>query len=81
MPVICPNDIIIIIHFVMFCSIFLKITLFVFLGRTGPGVCFRLYGEDDYDAFQAYSTPEIQRVPLDSLLLQMVALGLKRPRE
>ncbi|XP_063963631.1 probable ATP-dependent RNA helicase DHX34 isoform X2 [Lytechinus pictus] len=50
-------------------------------GRTGPGVCFRLYAESDYDAFQAYSTPEIQRVPLDSLLLQMVALGLKNPRE
>ncbi|XP_041476446.1 probable ATP-dependent RNA helicase DHX34 isoform X3 [Lytechinus variegatus] len=50
-------------------------------GRTGPGVCFRLYAKSDYDAFQAYSTPEIQRVPLDSLLLQMVALGLKNPRE
>ena len=22
-------------------------------GRTGPGVCFRLYGESDYDALQA----------------------------
>ncbi|XP_071481519.1 probable ATP-dependent RNA helicase DHX34, partial [Diadema antillarum] len=50
-------------------------------GRTGPGVCFRLYAESDYDSFQAYSTPEIQRVPLDSLLLQMVALGLKDPRQ
>jgi len=25
---------------------------------------------------QAYSTPEIQRVPLDSLLLQMISIGI-----
>ena len=45
-------------------------------GRTGPGVCFRMYAESDYDSFNAYSTPEIQRVPLDSLVLQVTALGL-----
>lgn len=45
-------------------------------GRTGPGVCFRMYAESDYDAFNAYSAPEIQRVPLDSLVLQITALGL-----
>ena len=39
-------------------------------GRTGPGVCFRLYDESDYESFQSYPTPEIQRVPLDSLVLQ-----------
>ena len=44
-------------------------------GRTGPGVCFRLYSEEQYGAFDAYSTPEIQRVPLDSLVLQMIAMG------
>ncbi|XP_033630988.1 probable ATP-dependent RNA helicase DHX34 isoform X1 [Asterias rubens] len=50
-------------------------------GRTGPGVCFRLYDESDYDEFQEYSTPEIHRVPLDSLILQMMALGLNDPRK
>ncbi|PIO27504.1 hypothetical protein AB205_0039030, partial [Aquarana catesbeiana] len=30
-------------------------------GRTGPGVCYRLYAESDYDAFAAYPVPEIQR--------------------
>lgn len=45
-------------------------------GRTGPGVCYRLFSESDYDAFQEYSTPEIQRVPLDTLLLQMISMGL-----
>ena len=28
-----------------------------------------------------FSTPEIQRVPLDSSLLQMVAMGLPDPRK
>ncbi|XP_069063715.1 probable ATP-dependent RNA helicase DHX34 isoform X2 [Pleurodeles waltl] len=39
-------------------------------GRTGPGVCYRLYAESDYDAFVAYPVPEIQRVALDALVLQ-----------
>ncbi|XP_033109817.1 probable ATP-dependent RNA helicase DHX34 [Anneissia japonica] len=50
-------------------------------GRTGPGVCFRLYDESDYDEFQEYTTPEIHRVPLDSTLLQMIAMGLPNARE
>ncbi|XP_018025029.1 probable ATP-dependent RNA helicase DHX34 [Hyalella azteca] len=45
-------------------------------GRTGPGVCFRLYSEEQYRSFDAYSTPEIQRVPLDSIVLQMISMGL-----
>lgn len=50
-------------------------------GRTGPGVCFRLYSEQDYVTFQDYSTPEIRRVPLDALMLQMISMGLKDPRK
>ncbi|XP_001604407.2 probable ATP-dependent RNA helicase DHX34 isoform X1 [Nasonia vitripennis] len=50
-------------------------------GRTGPGVCYRLYSGDDYSAFEKYSTPELQRVPLDSSLLQMIAMGLPDPRK
>ena len=49
-------------------------------GRTGPGVCYRLYDESDYDALQEYSTPEIRRVPLDSLVLQMISMGLPDAR-
>lgn len=40
-------------------------------GRTGPGVCFRLYAESDYDAFVPYAVPEIRRVALDALVLQV----------
>jgi HrpA-like RNA helicase len=35
----------------------------------------------DYDAFQEYATPEIQRVPLDSLILQMISMGLPDARK
>ena len=50
-------------------------------GRTGPGVCFRMYAESDYDAFNEYSTPEIRRVPLDSLVLQVAALNMGNVRK
>ncbi|XP_017888997.1 probable ATP-dependent RNA helicase DHX34 [Ceratina calcarata] len=50
-------------------------------GRTGPGVCYRLYSEEEYTALEKYSTPELQRVPLDSLLLQMIAMGLPDARK
>uniref|UniRef100_A0A0A9XYB6 Putative ATP-dependent RNA helicase DHX34 n=2 Tax=Lygus hesperus TaxID=30085 RepID=A0A0A9XYB6_LYGHE len=50
-------------------------------GRTGPGVCYRLYTEADYNALADYTTPEIQRVPLDSLLLQMISMGLPDARK
>ena len=50
-------------------------------GRTGPGVCFRLFSEKDYTAMAPYSKPEIERVPLDSLVLQMVSMGLPDARK
>ncbi|XP_023382410.1 probable ATP-dependent RNA helicase DHX34 [Pteropus vampyrus] len=40
-------------------------------GRTGPGVCFRLYAESDYEAFAPYAVPEIRRVALDAMVLQV----------
>lgn len=49
-------------------------------GRTGPGVCYRLYTQKEYDDFDEYSPPEIHRVPLESLLLQMVSMGLPNAR-
>ncbi|XP_051900606.1 probable ATP-dependent RNA helicase DHX34 [Pristis pectinata] len=49
-------------------------------GRTGPGVCYRLYAESDYQAFAPYPVPEMQRVALDALVLQMKSMGLGDPR-
>ncbi|EDV20774.1 uncharacterized protein TRIADDRAFT_31352, partial [Trichoplax adhaerens] len=50
-------------------------------GRTGPGVCFRLYSDSEYEAFEQYSTPEIRRISLDSLILQMLLLEIKNPTD
>ncbi|MEM7272746.1 MAG: ATP-dependent RNA helicase HrpA [Actinomycetota bacterium] len=45
-------------------------------GRIGPGVCIRLYAEDDYDAREEFTEPEIKRTNLASVILQMASLGL-----
>jgi ATP-dependent helicase HrpA len=45
-------------------------------GRIGPGVCIRLYSEDDYLSRPEFTEPEIQRTNLASVILQMAALGL-----
>ncbi|MBI2701242.1 MAG: ATP-dependent RNA helicase HrpA [Mycobacterium sp.] len=45
-------------------------------GRVAPGVCIRLYSEEDFDARPRYTEPEILRTNLASVLLQMAALQL-----
>ncbi len=45
-------------------------------GRLGPGVCIRLYSEDDYTSRPEFTEPEIQRTGLASVILQMAALDL-----
>ena len=45
-------------------------------GRTAPGVCIRLYAQDDFDARPRYTDPEILRTNLAAVTLQMAALGL-----
>ena len=38
-------------------------------GRTGPGVCYRLYSESDYYEMIEYTTPEILRGNIDDSIL------------
>jgi len=45
-------------------------------GRLGPGVCIRLYGEDDFNARPEFTEPEIQRTNLAAVILQMTARDL-----
>jgi ATP-dependent helicase HrpA len=45
-------------------------------GRLGPGVCVRLYTEQDYLARPQYTDPEIVRANLASVILQMESLRL-----
>ncbi|KAK9901707.1 hypothetical protein WJX75_009557 [Coccomyxa subellipsoidea] len=44
-------------------------------GRTGPGQCFRMYTEAHFQAFPAFPAPEIQRVRLESVVLQIKMLA------
>lgn len=45
-------------------------------GRVAPGVCIRLYSEQDFDARPRYTDPEILRTNLAAVILQMASLQL-----
>ena len=45
-------------------------------GRIGPGICVRLYSQEDYEARPHFTTPEIRRTNLASVILQTLALKL-----
>ncbi len=45
-------------------------------GRLGPGVCIRLYSEEDFDLRPEFTDPEITRTNLASVILQMASIGL-----
>ena len=50
-------------------------------GRVGPGVCYRLYAEDDYAQRPRYTDPEILRTSLAGVILRMLALKLGDPAD
>ena len=45
-------------------------------GRVAPGVCFRLYDEDDFEQREEFTEPEILRTNLAEVILQMESLQL-----
>lgn len=48
-------------------------------GRVGPGVCIRLYSEEDYRNRPEYTQPEILRTNLAEVILRMTSLRLGDP--
>ena len=48
-------------------------------GRIGPGICVRLYSEEDYLSREAFTLPEIQRSNLAEVVLRMIYLNLGNP--
>jgi len=48
-------------------------------GRVGPGVCVRLYAEEDYVNRPEYTPPEILRTNLAEVILRMTSLKLGDP--
>jgi ATP-dependent RNA helicase HrpA len=45
-------------------------------GRVAPGVCIRLFSEEDFEARPRFTDPEILRTNLAAVILQMAALQL-----
>ena len=45
-------------------------------GRLGPGVCLRLYSEEDFSSRDAYTAPEVLRSSLAGVILTMLDLML-----
>ncbi len=45
-------------------------------GRIGPGICLRLYSEEDFAGREAFTDPEIKRSSLAGVILQMNLLRL-----
>ncbi|EYC14515.1 hypothetical protein Y032_0040g249 [Ancylostoma ceylanicum] len=45
-------------------------------GRTGPGICYRLYSEEQYNKMDDFTTSEINRVSLQEMALRMISLNL-----
>jgi ATP-dependent RNA helicase HrpA len=50
-------------------------------GRLGPGLCMRLYSEDDFEARAPFTEPEILRTNLAALLLRLAADDLGKAEE
>ncbi|HEY2590466.1 MAG TPA: ATP-dependent RNA helicase HrpA, partial [Steroidobacteraceae bacterium] len=48
-------------------------------GREASGVCIRLYSEEDFEAREAFTAPEILRTHLAGVILNMAASGLGDP--
>ncbi|KAF3060651.1 hypothetical protein CFAM422_011026 [Trichoderma lentiforme] len=47
-------------------------------GRTGPGHCYRLYSSAVYERdFQEFSDPELLRMPIEGIVLQLKAMNLQ----
>lgn len=45
-------------------------------GRTGPGICYRLYPKKDYETRPIYTTEEIYRTDLSEVVMRMSELGI-----
>ncbi|SKA18196.1 ATP-dependent helicase HrpB [Trichlorobacter thiogenes] len=48
-------------------------------GRTAPGVCYRLYSQQTYQAMTPFTPPELMTADLAPLLLELAAWGVTDP--
>ncbi len=50
-------------------------------GRVAPGICIRLYAEEDFNDRPEYTLPEVKRSNLAEVILQMISLDLGDPEK
>jgi ATP-dependent helicase HrpA len=50
-------------------------------GRVAPGLCIRLYSEEDFNDRSEYTLPEVKRSNLAEVILQMISLKLGDPEK
>lgn len=48
-------------------------------GREAVGKCFRLYMEEEYESMEEFNPPEILRINIRNLLLDLLAIGIEDP--
>jgi len=48
-------------------------------GRLGPGLCVRLWSEEEQGRLQAFAPPEIQQADLSDTVLELAAWGVRDP--
>lgn len=48
-------------------------------GRESAGKCFRLYTEDSFSCLSNVSIPDIQRVNIAQVILQLKSIGIQSP--
>ncbi|KAI6241718.1 hypothetical protein M3Y99_00334200 [Aphelenchoides fujianensis] len=46
-------------------------------GRTGPGVCYRLFSSEQFEKMEPFTPAEIRRVSLESLIMQIMNMDLQ----
>ena len=50
-------------------------------GREAEGICIRLFSEDDFNAREDFTPPEVLRTNLASVILRLAVLGLGEPAD
>ncbi len=48
-------------------------------GRESAGICYRLFTEEAFEALEASTAPEIQRINIAQVVLQLKVLGVVSP--
>jgi len=46
------------------------------VGRTSPGICYRLISQNDYEKLESHRQPEIERIPLHNTVMEFLKFNI-----